>query len=241
MSGVRFYEMLTEHTKASCDSQHINLLISSRADTPDRTAYLLGRSDQDPLPVMIEEAKRLEQAGAALLAIPCNTAHSFYDGICREISVPVINIIEETVAFCAFLGLKRIGILATEGTVASRSYERVCEPLGISCIPCTKEEQAVITHLIYGELKQGLPPSLDRFLSVADALTLRGCEALVLGCTELSLLKKHHLRDRRFIDSSEVLARAAIYRCGKEPVGFDEPLMRFCCREVSLPLSPTLH
>ena len=76
MSTVYFYELLTAHTKASSDADHIDMLISSRATTPDRTAFILGRSKEDPLPVMIEEALRLERAGASLLVIPCNTADS---------------------------------------------------------------------------------------------------------------------------------------------------------------------
>ena len=76
MSSVYFYELLTAHTRAACDQEHINLLISSRADTPDRTAFILGRSADDPLPAMVEEAARLERAGVDLLAIPCNTAHA---------------------------------------------------------------------------------------------------------------------------------------------------------------------
>ena len=66
MSTVYFYELLTAHTKASSDADHIDMLISSRATTPDRTAFILGRSKEDPLPVMIEEALRLERAGADL-------------------------------------------------------------------------------------------------------------------------------------------------------------------------------
>ena len=55
MSGVWFCEMLIAHTKADGDADHINFLLSSRADTPDRTDFILGRSEHDPAPVMTEE------------------------------------------------------------------------------------------------------------------------------------------------------------------------------------------
>ena len=77
MASVYFYEMITEHTLAKCDQDHIDLLLTSRATTPDRTAYILGQSDESPLPVMISEAKRLISAGADVIVIPCNTAHYF--------------------------------------------------------------------------------------------------------------------------------------------------------------------
>lgn len=227
MSSVFFYEMLTEHTRASCDQDHLNLLLSSRADTPDRTAFITGASDVSPEPAMVAEARRLVAAGAELLAIPCNTAHCFYDSICRAVPVPVVNIIEETVRFCSFLGIKRVGVLATEGTARSGAYEAVCEKLGITCIPCAEKEQEVISAIIYQQIKQGKEPDLEAFLAVADAMTARGAEALILGCTELSLLKKHHLRDARLIDSMEVLARSVLALCGKETVGFEGRLADF--------------
>lgn len=62
---------------------------------------------------------------------------------------------------------------------------------------------------------------------MADTLFSQGCERVILACTELSLLKRNHLRDPRFIDSMEVLALAAIRRGGKEPVGFARDLMQF--------------
>ena len=121
MSSVYFYELLTAHTKASSDGDHIDLLISSRASTPDRTAFILGNSSSDPLPVMIEEAKRLERAGADLLVIPCNTAHYFYDGLKESCQIPILNIIEETVAHLYRNKIQKFGLLATAGTVESGS------------------------------------------------------------------------------------------------------------------------
>ena len=64
-------------------------------------------------------------------------------------------------------------------------------------------------------------------MSVCDALRERGCERIILGCTELSLIKKEFSLSDFFIDSLEVLALAAIKRCGKQPTGFDKPLMNF--------------
>ena len=82
MSTVYFYQMLTEHTPAQCDQDHLDIVISSRATTPDRTAYILGESEDDPFAQMERDAEMLVQYGATLLAIPCNTAHYFYDRLC---------------------------------------------------------------------------------------------------------------------------------------------------------------
>lgn len=220
LSTVYFCELLNRHTDASCDAEHIDMIISSRASTPDRTAFILGTSDRDPLPVMLQEAHRLERAGADLLVIPCNTAHYFYDGLSAGCHVPILNIIKETVAHLSRLGVRRFGLLATEGTVSSGAYHRLCEHTDLECIAPIEEEQKIITSIIYDQVKQNKPVDRDAFIGVADALFSRGCERLVLGCTELSLLKKEGLCDERFVDSLDVLAYRTVLACGKTPIGF---------------------
>lgn len=227
MSGVYFCEMLVEHTLAHRDQDHLNFLLSSYAKTPDRTDFILGRSSEDPVPAMIRQVESLVRAGSELIAIPCNTAHSFYDQISLASPVPVLNIIRETVSFCKQSGVQRIGVLATEGTVASGAYESVCAREGIEYLTCTPREQALISHVIYGQIKQGLPPDRDSLDTVAASLRARGCERIVLGCTELSLIKKCWCPGEDFLDSMEVLACAAIRACGKEPVGFSPALLKF--------------
>ena len=220
LSTVYFCELLNRHTDASCDAEHIDMIVSSRASTPDRTAFILGTSDRDPLPVMLEEAHRLERAGAELLVIPCNTAHYFYDGLTEGCRIPILNIIEETVAHLSRLGVHRFGLLATEGTVSSGAYHRLCKSTDMECLTPTQTEQKCITSVIYDQVKQNKPVDRDAFLRVADALFARGCERLILGCTELSLLKKEGLCDERFVDSLDVLAYRTIVACGKRPIGF---------------------
>ncbi len=227
MSSVYFYEMLTAHTYAECDQQHINILISSRADTPDRTDFITGRSSRNPLPVMSREVDKLAAAGADIIAIPCNTAHYFYDGISKSAKVPIINIIEETVSFCKYLGLGNVGVLATEGTARSGAYKAVLEREGIEYMTCSADDQRIVSDIIYGALKQGKEPDIDKFLSVADTLTANGCERIILGCTELSLLKRNCHLGTRFIDSLEVLAARAITECGAVAQGFEPELMNF--------------
>lgn len=233
MSGIRFCEMLTEHTLAGSDQEHINFLLSSRADTPDRTAFIMGHSQENPSPVMKREVERLIGSGATLIAIPCNTAHYFYREIAKVSSVPVLNIIESTVDFCAFCGMDRIGILATEGTISSGAYRTVLESRGLTYLTCSPEEQAVISRIIYEEIKEGKKPSIDTFLSIAESLRQKGAETIVLGCTELSLLKNLLPSREDFTDSLEVLAAVAIGACGKNTIGFDPALSRFAAKALS--------
>ncbi len=219
-STVYFCELLTNHTMATCDADHIDMLVSSRPTTPDRTAYILDKSSPDPLPVMLAEAHRLENAGVDLIVVPCNTAHYFYDGLARGCKTPILNIIDETTAHLSRIGTKTFGLLATEGTIFSGAYERFCAPRDLTCITPTKEEQAIISNIIFGQIKQNKPVDMSLFESVVNSLRARDCERIVLGCTELSLLKKAGLDEELFVDSLDVLAYRTILACGKTPVGF---------------------
>ena len=220
MSTVYFCELLNRHTAATCDADHIDMLISSKATTPDRTAYILDKNSPDPLPVMLSEAHRLENAGVDLIVVPCNTAHYFYDGLTEGCQTPILNIIDETTAHLARTGVKTFGLLATVGTVQSGAYERFCAPRGLACITPTEEEQAIISNIIFGQIKQNKPVDMAAFVGIVSSLRSRGCEKIVLGCTELSLLKKEGLDDDLFVDSLDVLAYRTILACGKTPVGF---------------------
>ncbi|MBQ9806605.1 MAG: aspartate/glutamate racemase family protein [Clostridia bacterium] len=222
MSTFYFCELLTQHTQAVSDADHIDMLISSRATTPDRTAFILGKSDLDPLPVMLEEANRLVASGANLLVIPCNTAHYFYKGLSEQVTVPMLNIIKETVLHIKNLGGSSFGLLATEGTVASRAYEKVCLQHGLTCLLPSEEQQKKISSIIYDQIKQNRPADLSVFLEIAEDLQDRGAERLVLGCTELSLLKHQLPATMPFLDSLEVLAYQTIRACHKKPIGFSK-------------------
>ena len=220
MATVYFYEMLTEHTKALCDQDHINMIISSRATTPDRTAFILGEQSENPLPIMISEAERLVSAGADVIVLPCNTAHYFYDELSNATGVPMININEETIRFCVSKGMKKVGILATEGTVKSGAYEKVCHEFGVKTVYPSKKSQKIINEIIYDKIKQGQAVDLEKFETVSSELIEQGCDTLILGCTELSLLKKNGNLGKEYTDSLEILAYVTITKCGKMPIGF---------------------
>ena len=99
--------------------------------------------------------------------------------------------------------------------------------MGIEYVTCENEEQEIITDIIYEKIKKGEPANIGLFLRVVDKLKALGCEKIILGCTELSLLKRNYKLGSDFIDSMEVLAASAIKLCGKETIGFDPELESF--------------
>lgn len=220
MATAYFYELVTAHTLVEKDQDHIDMVISSKATTPDRTAFILGKSKEDPFSIMKSEALRLVTFGAEVLAIPCNTAHYFYDDLNNTVNIPVLNMVRETAEKGKSMGCTRLGILATDGTVDTQTYQIACKMSGINwAIPSKKNQQAIM-EVIYEDIKTGKEPDMNKFNAAADELFSVGCQQIILGCTELSLIKKKKLIGKGFIDSMEVLAELAIVNCGKETTGF---------------------
>ena len=216
-----FYQMIIDHTPVSCDQDHIDIVLSSRATTPDRTAFITGESPDDPFAIMNRDAQMLVRYGATVIAIPCNTAHYFFDRLAETLSVPVLHMPRLTVRQAKALGCAKLGILATTGTVMTEAYQRMCELEHLEWALPTQAEQELLMQVIYGQIKQGKRADMALFGRVADSLRAQGCTMAVLGCTELSLIKRDEALDRFFLDSSEVLAKRAIEACGREPVGFN--------------------
>ncbi len=222
LSSAYFYELLTQRTKALRDQDHIDIILSSRATTPDRTAFVLGYSQESPLPYMVEDAQRLEAYGADAIIIPCNTAHYFIQEVRRSVSVPVPSIITETALHLKHCGYKKALILGTEGTVAAGSYQKELDGLGIGWKLPEEKSQQVISDIIYGDVKAGRVPPAEKLFAVTEPEFAAGCDCAILGCTELSVLKRAFPEQYKYVDSLEALAWRAIRLFDREPVGFTE-------------------
>ncbi len=219
MSTIYFEELVTRLTKAKKDQDHLDMVILNHASIPDRTDFIVGKSDVDPLPAMRRDAKILESLGVSYIAIPCNTAHYFYDEIASSVRVPIINIIRETVQYIkkALPHAKKVGLLATRGTVAAGSYQHTLLSNGLTPVLPAPPVQSQIMHIIYDQVKAGKPVDIDAFRFIMDKLKQDGCDALILGCTELSVIRRDfHLNDASLVDSLEVLAVRSILLCEKK-------------------------
>lgn len=217
MATVYFYDMVVRLTDANCDQEHIDMVISNRATTPDRTDYIIGKSTNSPSDVLKKDAKRLESFGSDFLVITCNTAHYFYDEVKNSVDIPVLNIIEETVKYAKNQGHKKLGILATTGNINTNLYQNMCKKYGIEFIILDENRQSDIMSIIYDNIKSGKPADMNKFNVIVDYLKKNNCDGAILGCTELSILKNdNNLGSEFYIDSLEVLAVKTIENCGKK-------------------------
>ena len=148
-----FMELVTTMTDATCDQQHLNMIVFSNPSIPDRTAYILDHTQPNPLNKMLEIGRKLEKQGVSLIAIPCVTAHYFFDVLEKEISVPIINGVQETVLRLKEKGFRRVGIMATDGTIQSGIFHDALEKEGLEPISPNEQAQKEIMHLIFENIK----------------------------------------------------------------------------------------
>lgn len=218
MATVYYMQRVIEMTKAGCDQEHINMLVFNDCDIPDRTAFITEKSPDNPLPVMVEDAKRLEAAGCKFVVIPCNTAHYFYDELEQAVEIPVVNIVEETIRYAKarVQDLSCVGIMATTGTIVTGTYQKYAERAGLSFAVPDEDEQNLLMQIIYDGVKAGKPVPRADFDRVANHLRAKGAQCLILGCTELSVLKRDlPINDPDVLDSIDVLASETVRRSGK--------------------------
>lgn len=214
MASAQFMELLTAMTDAGTDQEHIEAILYSRPSTPDRTAFLLGRSEEDPFPVMRESGHMLEQMGAQVLAIPCMTAYSFYGRLRDAFAAELVNPITGSAELLAQHGMKHVGIMATDGTVQLGLFQKALRDQGIAPIVPSAENQREVMRMIYDEVKSGKQANLERFHAVAHAMRNEGAECIILGCTELSVIRQQQEIGAGFLDAMAVLAANTIRACG---------------------------
>lgn len=215
LATAHFMELVNRMTDAPSEQQNLDMIVYNFPSIPDRTGYILGSNLKSPLPGLLWAGRCLAQQGVERIAIPCVTAHFFYEALTAGIPVPIIHGVRETARHLKEQGVAAAGILATDGTVLSGLFARELSDLGIHpVIPSAPRQKDVMT-LIYRDMKKGNPPDMALFHGVCRELREKGAQVLILGCTELSLIKRNCPLGPGYLDAMEVLARQSLVACGK--------------------------
>ena len=211
-----FFAKLIEQTPASGDDGHIPTLIVSDPRLPGRPEAILdgGRS---PLPALLAVRDKLLAAGATLLAMPCNTAHFWYEDLVRGCPVPFVSIVEACVASLA-RGVapgSAVGVVGTRATLEGRVFDRQLAAAGYPLLRPTEVELAEAILPSVRRVKEGRVVAGGELLAPAvQALLDRGAAAVILACTETPLALDaigSPLR-ARCVDSNRALAAACVAR-----------------------------
>lgn len=211
LASAEFMRSLTLQTPARRDQDHLPAILVSDGRVPDRSAARMG-TGPDPLPALLRGIRILERAGCGAIAIPCNTAHGWYDGMQAATPLPILHIVDAAAADLRAQGFSsgRVGLMATSGTLAMRLYqERLTDYEVIT--PDAAEMAALVTPAIEqvkaNHLALAYPPLAD----MASRLRARGAQAVVLGCTEIPLgIAAGAPLPFPVVDTVAALARAAL-------------------------------
>lgn len=215
MATAYFMRLVIDMTDAETDQEHIPMVVYNCPQIPDRTRYLLGLSEENPIPAIAEIGQKLAGDGADVIAIPCVTAHALHSDIQQQVELPILHAIKETADYLAEKGICKVALEATDGTVQTRVFQEELESRGMEVILPSEDSQRRVMNIIYGNVKAGKPVDMDSFAAVEQELLGRGAEVIILGCTELSMVKRDYPLKACYLDVLEVLAMAAVRECGR--------------------------
>ncbi len=199
-------------TPVKRDQDHLHVIIDSNSKIPDRTPAILG-TGENPLPLLVETGKRLEKAGADLLIMPCNTAHYFHAKIQEQIGIPLLHMIRLSADYIAekYPKVRKAGLLASDGTIASRLYHDSYAAKGIEIITPTAVSQKDTMDAIYKYIKIGnLEKGEELLKRVSLELIEAGADTVLCGCTEVSIVLHDGDLSVPVVDPLQVLAEEAV-------------------------------
>ncbi len=164
--------------------------------------------------LMLRSAEKVAKAGADFIICPDNTIHEAFDLVAAKSRLPWLHIAEVVAAEAARQNYVKVGVLGTRFLMEGPVYARKLAARGIEQLIPSFDDRQRINRIIFGELVNGRlnADSLAYFTSVIDLLKSRGCDAVILGCTEIPLLISQEDSSLPTLDSTRLLARAALKR-----------------------------
>ena len=214
---VHMFDLMVKMTAAQKDQEHIHIIIDNNPNIPDRSRHIT-HGETSPLPLLLESAERLERAGADFIIMPCHTAHLFYDEIAGHLSIPFLHMQEETLEHvkATFPGSRRFGLLATTGTVKKGMFQSLFKEKG-EVIPPSETYQETVMEALFGDegVKRGFKKPPRKLLrQVMAHFQQENVDAILSGCTEISLVLYGETLPLPLIDPMQIIAGVAIKNAG---------------------------
>jgi aspartate racemase len=187
LASAQFMARLTLLTPAGRDQDHVPAVLWSDPRVPDRTRGRLA-GGEDPLPWLLRGLRGLQAAGCGAVAIPCNTAHGWYDEM-TGVGLPILHIVDAAAA-----ALRRVvpsgvvGVMGTAATLHMRLYQDRLEGLGWRVIvPTDGAMGGLVTPAIARVKANRVAEAYEPLADAVRGLAERGAQAVILGCTEIPL------------------------------------------------------
>lgn len=196
LSTIRFYEQVVEicHRNGLRGNDEYPHLILSNLPVPD----LINDMERAELTqqMIVDELQRFEAAGCHVLAIACNTVHLYFDRFRAAVNIPLLHIVEETVAELRRRGARNVLILGTPTTIRQGLYDTAVSSMGAKAVVPSADEQKFLGDLI-PKLVGGAqtPGEVERLQTMIDSHVAGGGDAVVLACTELGVALSERYSD----------------------------------------------
>jgi aspartate racemase len=214
LATVDFLHKLIEETPAMRDQDHLPVIAWSVPQIPERVPAITGNGES-PLPALLEGIRTLKQAGAAAIAIPCNTAHYWYADMVREGGLPILHIADAALAELAARRIsgKTVGLIATKGTLAAGFFQERLAARGLQHITNTDADidELVLPAIVH--VKRNELDAAAKLLGTAvEKLMANGAGGVILACTETPVVldRLPAAVSAQCVDATRALAKACV-------------------------------
>ena len=211
-SSAEYYRLINQQVRDRLGPlRSAQLLMHSVDFGPVEQAQHAGRWD-DAAQILVNAARSLEAGGAECVVLCTNTMHKVAGQIQAAISVPFLHIAEPAGQAALASGARTVGLLGTAFTMEQDFLKERLTAQGLQVLVPEAEDRQAVHRIIYDELCVGVisDASRERYQQVIEALAARGAQAIILGCTEISLLIKPEHSELPLLDTTELHARAAV-------------------------------
>lgn len=212
-----FFERIIDRTEASKDQDHLDMIILNHASLPDRTKSIFNQQKQPFLQMIEKDMIILEQAEVDNIVIPCNTTHYVYDEIQALTDIPVIHMVQSTVQHVhnRIKGNKKVAILATDGTVQSKVYQKEIMKTDMQLHELDDTMQKNVMDIIYHVKGNNSFKTKELDTIIDELVHNHSCDVIILACTELSTVALEEKNKKHCVDALDILVQESIIQSDK--------------------------
>lgn len=211
-STVLYYRQINEAIKERLGGLHSARIVLYSVDFQEIERLQRSGDWEAAGFILAEAARTLEAAGAAFLVLCTNTMHNVAASIERAVAIPLLHIADATASEITRAGHSTVGLLGTRFTMEQAFYrDRLSERHALKIVIPDPGDREIVHRLIYDELCRGVikPESRNECRRIMRALASKGAQAIILGCTEISLLVDQNNSETPLFDTTAIHARAA--------------------------------
>jgi len=200
-------------TSARDDIDHIRMLVDNNPKVPSRIRALIEKNGESPLECLQDMARRLEGWGADFLAIPCNTAHYYHRDVQKAVHIPLLDMIDLSVNFMTARNpnLKTVALLASSAVFDLGLYDKRFADAEVELIAMHPDDQDKVMSAIHKIKTSSYGPEVVLIIQeVANKLAQQGAQAILVACTEISIIGGQITPVVQIFDASQILAEAIV-------------------------------